>query len=361
MRQLTCTGPGVVEWREVPAPAIEQPGEALVRPVAVARCEIDPLLVLGGPPTTDGFALGHEAVAEVVEVGEGVTGLDPGQLVLPSFQLCCGACTACRAGLTATCRAYPLLSDYGMQPLSGTEHGGMLSDLVRVPHAGAMLTPLPAGLDPGDVASVPDNVADGYRAVAPHLEALPGADVLVVIHGTPSIGLYAAQAAMALGAGSVTVASDDDRVLALADALGASPLPTAFGRRGDDVAAGRGGGAGSGGGPGRRPGRWPIVVDCGTQVPGLHFALACTAPEGTLHSVSYYGAEPMTPLPLGKLYTRGIRFLTGRAHSAALVPEVIGLVAEGRLAPQRVTTVTIDWEEAPDRYLEPAVKLVVTR
>jgi alcohol dehydrogenase len=340
VRQLTCTGPGVVEWREVPEPVIQQGSDALIRPVAVARCEIDPLLVLVGPTTPEGFALGHEAVAEVVDVGDAVTRAEPGQLVLPSFQVSCGACASCRAGHTANCDTYPVLSDYGMAPLSGTEYGGMLSDLVRVPHADAMLTPLPDGLDPVAVASVPDNVADGYRAVAPHLAARPGADVLVVIHGTPSIGLYAAQAAVALGAGSVTVAADDTEVLALAEAVGAKSVPSDFGRR---------------------PGRWPIVVDCGTRVEGLHHSIACTEPEGTLQSVSYYAAEPMTPMPLGRLYTLGIHVHIGRAHSAALLPEVTRLVADGRLAPERVTTATIDWEEASTRYTEPAVKLVVSR
>ena len=51
---------------------------------------------------------------------------------------------------------------------------------------------------------------------------------------------------------------------------------------------------------------WPIVVDCGTGVDGLHWAIRATEPEGTLHSVSYYGAEPTVPMPLGRLYTLGI-------------------------------------------------------
>jgi alcohol dehydrogenase len=340
VRQLTCTAAGVVEWTDVPEPTIEQPTDVLVRPIAVARCEIDPLLILVGPPTADGFALGHEAVAEVVALGDDVTEFEPGQLVLPSFQVSCGTCPTCRAGHTANCDSYPVLSDYGMQPLSGVEYGGMLSDLVRVPHAAAMLTPLPDGIDPVAVASVPDNVTDGYRAVAPHLQATPEADVLIVIHGNRSIGLYAAQAALALGTGSVTVASDDDEVLRLAELVGATPRRTDFGRR---------------------IGRWPIVVDCGTTVAGLHHAIACTAPEGTLHSVSYLAEELMTPMPLGKLYTLGINFHIGRAHSAALLPEVIRLVASGQLAPELVTTTTITWDEAPTRYTEPTVKLVVHR
>ena len=230
MRQLSCTGPGTVEWLEVEEPRIDDPFDALVRPVAVARCEIDPFLVLVGPrPGDAAFALGHESVAEVIAVGESVDGLRVGQLVLPSFQVCCGVCASCRQGHTALCDEYPVLSDYGMQPLSGVEFGGMLSDVVRVPHAPSMLFALPDGFDPVALASVPDNVTDGYRGVAPHLRQHPGAEVLVVIHGTPSIGLYAAQCALALGAGRVTIASDSDRVLELAAALGAESVRTDFG------------------------------------------------------------------------------------------------------------------------------------
>jgi threonine dehydrogenase-like Zn-dependent dehydrogenase len=340
MRQLTCTAPGVVRWLDVPEPSIVDPTDALVRPVAVARCEIDPFLILAGPSGEDGFALGHEAVVEVAAVGSEVEGLEVGELALPSFQVSCGACPSCRRGHTANCDRYPVLSDFGMQPLSGVEYGGMLADLVRVPHADAMLTPLPAGLDPIAVASVPDNVVDGYRAVAPHLRQRPGADVLVACHGTPSIGLYAAQSALALGAGRVTVAGAEDEILALAERIGATPLRTDFGDR---------------------AGRWPIVVDCGQRVEGLHWAIRATEPEGSLHSVSYYAAEPMVPMPLGRLYTLGIDFRIGRAHSAALLAEVIDLVAEGRLHPEQVTTSVIGWEDAPDLYTVDTVKLVVSR
>jgi threonine dehydrogenase-like Zn-dependent dehydrogenase len=340
MRQLTCTAPGAVGWLDVPEPGIVDPTDALVRPVAVARCEIDPFLVLAGPTAEDGFAVGHEAVVEVMAVGPEVEGLCVGELALPSFQISCGACPTCRRGHTANCERYPVLSDFGMQPLSGVEYGGMLSDLVRVPHAHAMLTPLPAGLDPVAVASVPDNVVDGYRAVAPHLRQRPGADVLVACHGTPSIGLYAAQSAMALGADTVTVAGADDEILALAERVGATPLRTDFADR---------------------TRKWPIVVDCGHRVEALHWAIRATEPEGILHSVSYYAAEPMVPMPLGRLYTLGIDFRIGRAHSAALVAEVVALVADGRLHPEQVTTSVIDWEDAAERYTDDTVKLVVFR
>src|SRR5687768_13197718 len=178
MQQLTCVAPGTVEWVDVPEPDDPGPGGALIRPVAVSRCEIDPLLVAAGPARPPGpdaapFALGHEAVGEVLAVDSGVTSVSVGQLVVPAFQVSCGRCEPCSRGRTAVCAEYPVLSDYGMQPLSGVEYGGMIADVVRVPHADAMLHPVPAGLTPMDVVGVADNVSDGYRAVAPHLPDVP--------------------------------------------------------------------------------------------------------------------------------------------------------------------------------------------
>jgi alcohol dehydrogenase len=340
MRQLTCCAPGVVQWFEVAEPELQAPTDALVRPLAVARCEIDPFLVLAGPTRADRFALGHEAVVEVVGIGDGVRSVQVGDKALPSFQVSCGSCAQCLRGKSAICSAYPILSDYGMEPLSGVEYGGMLSDLVRVPHADTMLTPLPAGVDPVAAASVPDNVLDGYRAVAPHLERRPGMHVAIACHGVPSIGLYAAQAAAALGAATVTVASADDTVLALAEELGVKPLRVDFAARPSE--------------------KWQLVVDCGLHPAGFQWALRATEPEGVLQSVSSY-LDDTIPVALRRLYTLGIEFHIGRAHSAALLPEVVAFLGAGRLHPELVTTRVIGWEEAPQRFLEPTVKLVVER
>jgi len=147
MQQLTCTGPGTLEWRDVPEPRLRADDDALVRPLVVARCDIDLPLTSGVFPIHEPFALGHECVAEVLALGDRVRNLEVGQRVVVAFQVSCGTCPSCAAGHTANCDQYPVLSDYGMRPLSGTEYGGMLSDLVRVPHAPAMLAPVPATLD----------------------------------------------------------------------------------------------------------------------------------------------------------------------------------------------------------------------
>jgi alcohol dehydrogenase len=339
MRQLTCTAPGTVQWRDVPEPQLAGGNDAIVRPLAAARCDIDLPLTSGVFPIGEPFALGHECVADVVALGDHVRGLDIGQRVVVAFQVSCGTCRSCAAGHTANCDAYPVLSDFGMQPLSGTEYGGMLADFVRVPHAEAMLAPVSPRLDPVALGSVSDNVLDGYRAVAPHLADFPGSEILIVAHGLKSVPLYAALAAVALGAERVDFASNDDDVLAVAERLGAKPIRTEFGK------------------PGRR---YPIVVDAGLSAEGLKYAIRSTAPEGICQCVSFYPGGDM-PLPLGRLYTLGIRFFVGRAHAAALLPEVLPLIEQGRLRPQEVTTRVVAWEDAPQAFVEPAIKLIVRR
>jgi threonine dehydrogenase-like Zn-dependent dehydrogenase len=267
MRQLTCVDVGKLEWRDVPPPRIKGRGEALIRPLAVARCDIDRFLTSGLFPLRGAFAMGHECVGEIVELSDDIRGLRVGQRVVPSFQVSCGRCRRCVAGQTAICEALPTLSDYGMQPLSGVEYGGMLSDLLHVPYAEAMLRPIATHLEPAALASVSYNVLDGYRAVAPHLATHPGRAVVIVAHGLPSIPLYAAQAALALGASTVDFASDDAEALRLAERLGAHPITTDFAK------------------PKRT---YPIVPDGGVTQSGLSFAIRATEPEGICQSVSFH-------------------------------------------------------------------------
>ncbi len=98
MRELTYVGPGQVEWREAPAPRLEGDGQALVRPIAVATCDLDAVIVRGLAPFPPPFPLGHESVAQVVEIGDAVRSVRPGDRVVVPFQPACGACGFCRRG-----------------------------------------------------------------------------------------------------------------------------------------------------------------------------------------------------------------------------------------------------------------------
>ena len=203
MLQLTYTAANALRWREAPEPQLSSDAAALVRPRAVATCDLDALIISGRSPFPAPFAIGHECVAEVLDVGDAVGSFAPGQLVSVPFQISCGECDACRQGRTSSCSGVEFMSSYGFGP-AVERWGGFLSDVVCVPYAEHMLVPVPAGLEPAAVASASDNISDAWRAVAPALAEQPGADVLVVGGAGPgSIGLYAAGLAAALGSQSV--------------------------------------------------------------------------------------------------------------------------------------------------------------
>src|SRR5271168_4538838 len=116
MLQLTYTGPDALEWREAPEPRLSSDAAALVRPRAVATCDLDTLIIAGASPFGPPFAIGHECVAEVLDVGDAVSSFAPGALVSVPFQISCGQCGPCREGRTSNCAGVPFMSTYGFGP-----------------------------------------------------------------------------------------------------------------------------------------------------------------------------------------------------------------------------------------------------
>lgn len=336
VRALVFTGPGQIGWQDVPDPQVAAHG-ALVRPLAVARCDLDPVMaafgLFPGP-----YVVGHELVAEVVAVGSDVD-LRPGTRVSVPFQVSCGACDACRAGRTAVCTTYraPAGAAFGFGPRGGG-HGGAVAELLAVPHADHLLLPAPDGVGDVPLATVPDNVVDAYRAVGPQLADRPGAEVLVLAGAVASIGLYAVAWARALSS-AVRYADVDAERCALAEQLGASVehVPS-WPKRFD---------------------RAEVVVDGTADAAGLACAVRSTADLGLLTIVGIVFGE--APLPLLEMYTRGITLHTSRADSRRLLPEALAHVASGRFDPLAVPTTVAPWDEAADAWLSPATKLVLQR
>jgi threonine dehydrogenase-like Zn-dependent dehydrogenase len=335
MRSLVAQHAGHVAWQDVPEPARRREREALVRPLAVARCDMDLALVFGRTPFPFPIHMGHECVAEVVE---GPEGFAAGDRVVVPFQISCGTCERCRRGLTGYCATAGPLSMYGFGPGAG-DWGGMLCDLALVPYADAMLVPLPDGIDPAVVASAADNMADGWRAVAAALAELPAADVLIVGGGGPgSIVLYTVDAAMALGAGSVTYVDTDPSHLEVAQKLGARVVE---------------------GTAERSLGMFPVTVDGTASADGLVATMRLTEWGGRCTCIGTLVAE--ASLPLWEMYSRGVHLHIGPGMARPAMPAILDLVAAGRLRPQLITSATAAWNDAAEAMVEPATKLIVSR
>lgn len=371
MRQLTYTKRRQLAFWDVPEPSLQGEGEALVRPFIASRCDGDSVFIrydlerlmrLGarmhvvdaafkhaqddvfhGP-----FAYGHECVAEVISVGGSVRSVAPGDLVVVPWAVSCGACGRCERGLTSKCeRSRTPLAAYGFGEALGT-YGGMVSDVVRVPYADAMLVPLPSAVDPVAAASVSDNMCDAYRAVSPLLTELPGAPVLIVGGAAHSVGLYAAAIAKALGSSRVDYLDSNVERLEAAQRLGANAveltLRDRWFRKSQRVTAHA----------------YPITIDASGSVSGLNYALHALAPGGICTAVAFYLFK-YTPLSLWGMYLKSGCLRVGVSHARANIPAVLDLLDKRAFDPMLLKPLVGAWQDADRILREPASKVIIRR
>ena len=374
MKQLTYIKKRKLDWWDVPEPEIQAPSEALVRPFVASRCDgdhvflfndltrliklgiavqhIDPLVLdtFGEKPFQGPFPYGHECVAEVMQVGEGVSSFGIGDVVIVPWSISCGSCHPCGNGFTSMCdtaNVNSLVSGYGFGSAMGP-WGGMVSDLVRVPYADNMLIPVPESIDPVSVSAASDNIPDAWRTVGPPLEKFPEAPVLVMGGSARSIGLYAAGIAVALGSSRVDYVDSDPERLEISESLGANPIETP--KRGR----------------GYKKGllflkdRYPVTVDASANRETLGYAIRALAPGGICTSVGFY-FNMKTPLPLWDMYATCATFITGASHPRYDMPQVMPLIESGMFKPELITTLLADWGDGADAFVTPTTKVVVHR
>jgi threonine dehydrogenase-like Zn-dependent dehydrogenase len=373
MQQLYYLKKRRLEWREVPPPTLRLASDAIIRPIAAARCDLDnafllndmsaamrvgaalhyldPLVksTLGVPPFEGPFPYGHECVGEVVELGPDLKGFNLGDRVIVPFQVSCGHCGTCNLNLTAHCETDRLtpLRAYGFGKIAG-DFGGMVVDRFRVPNASHMLVKVPEGVSSEAVASASDNIADGWRTVAGPLRARPGAPVLVVGGRAKSVALYAVSSAVALGSEKVDYLDTNPERLAIAQRLGANPikLDGNFKKLSDSTQFNKGG--------------YPIVVDGSGITGALNFAIKALSPGGICTTV-FFHLRRGTPIPLWHMYVYGSTLTTGLANVRADLPEILRTIESGRLKPELVTSLKADWADATEALLVPTTKVILVR
>ncbi len=116
-RAAVAFGPGqplrIVEIDVAPPRA----GEVLVKISHTGVCHTDAFTLSGDDP--EGIfpsVLGHEGAGVVVEVGEGVTSLKPGDHVIPLYTAECRECKFCRSGKTNLCQKVRATQGKGLMP-----------------------------------------------------------------------------------------------------------------------------------------------------------------------------------------------------------------------------------------------------
>lgn len=81
------------------------PGKVRLRIRATGLCHSDVSAMSGVLPQPAPFIPGHEGAGEVIDVGDGVSGLSAGDRVLVCWLPACGSCPACKRGQTQLCLA----------------------------------------------------------------------------------------------------------------------------------------------------------------------------------------------------------------------------------------------------------------
>lgn len=81
------------------------PGKVKIRVRATGLCHSDVSAMNGVLPQPAPFIPGHEGAGEIVDVGDGVSGLSQGDRVLVCWLPACGQCPACKRGQSQLCLA----------------------------------------------------------------------------------------------------------------------------------------------------------------------------------------------------------------------------------------------------------------
>ncbi|MEI6356062.1 MAG: zinc-binding alcohol dehydrogenase family protein [Verrucomicrobiota bacterium] len=205
MKAIQLQQPRSFRVIDIAEPAAPGPGEALLRVHQVGICGTDLGGYLGKMPFYSYPRIpGHELGVEVLAVGEGVTGVRPGDRCAVEPYLNCQRCHACRTGHSNCCEHNLTL---------GVMTDGGLTDRIVLParklHVSAKLG--------YEALALVETLAIGCHAVA-RGNPRPGEHVLVI--GAGPIGLSVVEFAKLSGAKTIVMDMNEGRLAFVREKMG---------------------------------------------------------------------------------------------------------------------------------------------
>jgi threonine dehydrogenase-like Zn-dependent dehydrogenase len=326
----TLAGPGKIEVQEVPDPQITESGAALVRVTRAGICGSDLYLYDGRMEIEPGFALGHEYVGVVEEIGADVRLIEVGDRVAGSFSVSCGRCSQCQRGQHARCL---MLRFFGFGFAFGDLPGGQ-AERIAVPEADLTLRKVPDEISDDVAVLLGDNIVTAVDVL--HRGRFEPGHVVVVL-GAGATGLLTAQAALALGARAVIVHDKVPQRLKLAAELGATAVditqPDA-----DDAVMEASGYQGA-----------DLVVEATSTIGGAVDAIPL-ARKGGVIAVTTVHADGEVTLPIGELWLKDLELVMHQVNVQARLDEVVSLVASGRVRPEAIISHRLTLAQAAEGY-----------
>lgn len=246
-RVVVYKGPGEVAVESIDYPKLEIPQEVaegkgikqaaphavILKLVTTNICGSDQHMVRGRTTAPVGQSLGHEITGEVVEVGDDVLFVKPGDICSVPFNIACGRCRMCNEGKTGIClNVNPARAGaaYGYVDMGGWIGGQ--AEYVMIPFADFNLLKFPdrdQALEKIlDLTMLSDIFPTGYHG-AYTAGVTTGSTVYVA--GAGPVGLAAAHAAQLLGASVVIVGDMIEERLAQARSFGCETVDLSSGNK----------------------------------------------------------------------------------------------------------------------------------
>ena len=328
MQALVYHGPGHKAWEEVPEPEITDDGDVIVRVDATTICGTD-LHILAGdvPEVLPGRILGHEAVGTIVEAGDGVQTLAPGDRVLVSCISACGTCRFCREGRYGQCLG-------GGGWTLGRTIDGTQAEYVRVPFPDNSTFRIPAGVTDEEALMLADILPTGYEVGVLAGGVRPN-DVVAIVGAGP-VGLSAITCAQLFSPSHIVAIDQSDTRLDAAKQFGADvtvnnsredPLAVIkdlTGRLGADVS----------------------IEAVGT--PGtFELAVKLIRPGGRIANIGVHGQA--ATLHLEDEWMKDITITTGLVDTSS-IPILMHLVTTGQIDAKRFVTHHFSLDEFEEAY-----------
>jgi alcohol dehydrogenase len=315
MKALVYHGPGESAWEDKPRPAIQAPGDAIVRITTSTICGTDLHILKGDlPAVTDGRILGHEGIGVVEQVGTAVSEFHAGDKVIISCVTACLKCDFCKRGMYSHCRHGGWILGY---TIDGTQ-----AEYVRISQADGSLYHFPAGGDEESLVMLSDILPTGFECGVLNGQVKPGDTVAIV--GAGPVGLAVLLTAQFYSPAAIFMIDLDDKRLAVAKKFGATTLVNSTDGKAAEHITELTEGAG---------------VDVAIEAVGLPatFAIcqAIVAAGGRIANVGVHG-KPVE-LHMEKLWDRNIS-LTTRLVDAVTTPMLLKIVNSGKLQPNKLVT-----------------------
>ena len=323
MRGAVLYAPGDIRFEERAAPRIIELTDAIIRMSTTCVCGSDLWSYRGINPVTQPTPMGHEYCGIVEEVGRAVTSVKPGQFVIGSFFASDNTCPNCQAGYQSSCQHREVIR-------------GAQADWLRVPLADGTLVAtreVPSKQLIPSLLTLSDVMGTGWFA-ADAAKVKPGVTVAVV--GDGAVGLLGVLSAQQMGAERIIAMSRHESRQKLAREFGATDIVTERGDKGVarimELTKGIGADA---------------VLECvGTQESMMQ-AIRSARKGG---SVSYVGVPHGVELDGGELFYAHVHLHGGPAPVRRFLPDLIGLVLDGKINPGKVFDLTLPLDQVAEGY-----------